>query len=58
MLRCARTSPNAVAASYPIAGRTHHEDYESTPFVKDKELSKDVCHFAIIVSLSMPHIPE
>lgn len=47
-----------MASSDPIAVRTSHEVYESVPFVKYKELSKDVCHFAVIASLSMSHVPE
>jgi len=58
MLRCARTSAIAMASSDPIAGRASHEVYESAAFVKDKELSKDVCLFAVFASLSISHVPE
>ena len=47
-----------MASSDLIAGRTRNEVYESALFVKDKELSKGVCLFAIFASLSMSHDPE
>ena len=58
MLRCARTSEIAMASSDPITARTRHGVYESAPFVTDKELSKNVCLFAIFASLPMSNVPE